>query len=487
MKPTEPQFVCHDCIGDKVLAKQVEEEGTPAECSYCQLSKPALTIADLSDRIHQVLEEHFESIQLESEVPEDPSLEQLRASLDVETVIDRIADLQPGIAKDVTDHLFNTVGMTVATENGEENPYSPGTLYVERETDTSDLRLAWGDFKDEIHSRARFFGDTTQARLDRIFAGLTSLRTHWDRPVIREIKPGEEESFVWRGRALDSPEQLQKVLESPSKEIGPPPSEKAKAGRMNAEGIPVFYGALEEETCVSEVRAPVGSLVVLGKFELLNPINILDLAALADVYSKISYFAPNYAEGRSRERFLGELVEEINRPVMPHEEMREYLATQVVSEHLANRIEPRLHGMMFRSSQTGGKGHNLVLFAWASSVEAYEPPTNTGLRVVVPRRPGILPPGTEPAKTLVLQTGPAKALGETQGSAEDSAANGSGDHVNSGNPLLNLDIASIKVVQINRVQPEYETLQLRRVHYISATAEFGPITGSVTLSVRNPG
>ena len=35
---------------------------------------------------------------------------------------------------------------------------------------------------------------------------------------------------------------------------------------MNAAGISVFYGAMEEETCIAEARAPVGSYVVIGRF-----------------------------------------------------------------------------------------------------------------------------------------------------------------------------------------------------------------------------
>ena len=137
---------------------------------------------------------------------------------------------------------------------------------------------------------------------------------------------------------------------------------------MNAEGIPVFYGALEEETCVSEVRAPVGSFVVLVKFDLLNPIRVLDLNALSIVYSDFSHFDPDYIEKRSRERFLKELVGEMSRPVMPHEEAREYIATQIVSEYLANRVEPRLHGIIFSSAQTEKGGPNVVLFSGACSV-----------------------------------------------------------------------------------------------------------------------
>ena len=38
---------------------------------------------------------------------------------------------------------------------------------------------------------------------------------------------------------------------------------------------------------------------------------------------------------------------------MPQEEAREYIATQIVSEYLANRVEPLLHGIIFSSAQTG--------------------------------------------------------------------------------------------------------------------------------------
>ena len=403
-------------------------------------------------------------------------------------MIDKIANLQPGIAEDVADHLFNTVGATIAEEKGEENPYSPETCYFHRGADASNLRLVWSHFREEIHSHARFFGATTLTRLDEIFGGLASLTTLWGTPVIREIKRGDADSFVWRARPVYSLDELQKIWESPSRELGPPPSDKATAGRMNAEGIPVFYGALEEATCVSEVRAPVGSLVILGKFNLLNPTRILDLDALSIVNSDISYFDLRYAEERNREMFLRELVREINRPVMPHEEGREYLATQVVSEYLANRIKPRLHGMTFRSSQTGEEGHNLVLFNWASGVEDYQPRPSTGLRVVLPTRPGILPPGTEPAKTLVLQTGPVEASRENEGGKEESAPNQPEDHLNDMNSSLEFDFDSIKIVQITRIQPQYETLQLGRVHYVSANPvgwRFDVSTPSVTVCSGN--
>ena len=163
--------------------------------------------------------------------------------------------------------------------------------------------------------------------------------------MIREIKPGDRDSSFWRARTTLSAWDIKPIIESLSSQLGPPPSDKATAGRMNAEGIPVFYGALEEQACVSEVRAPVGSYVVLVKFDLLNPISVLDLTKLSNPGSEFSHFDPDYFEKRSRERFLKELVGEMSRPIMPHQKAQEYIPTQIVSEYLANKFKPHLRGL----------------------------------------------------------------------------------------------------------------------------------------------
>ena len=38
----------------------MEKEGAREECTYCRATNTAFTLADLSDRILRVLEEHFE-------------------------------------------------------------------------------------------------------------------------------------------------------------------------------------------------------------------------------------------------------------------------------------------------------------------------------------------------------------------------------------------------------------------------------------------
>ena len=220
----------------------------------------------------------------------------------------------------------------------------------------------------------------------------------------------------------------------------------------------------------------MGSFVVLVKFDLLNPIRILDLTERSKLDSDFSHFDPNYIEIRSRKRFLEELVGEMSRPVMPHEEAREYIATQIVSEYFANRFEPRLHGIIFNSAQTGGSGHNIVLFNGACSVEAYEPPhgTSIGFRVGMPLQPGIPPPGTESSQGLVIQTKPQKAVGETERSVEDPKTSDPETQANHGDSILRLDPQSLKVLAISGVKYEYEPLRLNRDYQVSADPDLSP-------------
>ena len=481
MKLEKPLYVCHACIQDEFLSKLVAKEGAPADCTYCRAAKSALTLPDLSNHIHKVLEEHFEAI------PEDDIPEEIRQYFDdPETCIEEVAGVGQRIAVDVREYLFNWVDGNVNVVAGEENPYSERMLYHELPADASDFRVVWWDFKKEIRSRARFFGSTTVDTLDKIFEDLASLKTVWGDPVISYIQPGDKNSSLWRARTAHSKADVEFILGSMGSQLGPPPSDKATAGRMNAEGISVFYGALEKETCVSEVRAPVGSFVVLVKFDLLNPIRVLDLSALSIVYSDVSHFDPNYIEKRSRERFLEELVGEISRPIMPHEEAREYIATQIVSEYLANRVEPPIDGIIFSSAQTGGIGHNIVLFNGSLSVEPCEPQLGYSFAVRMPPRPGIPPPGTESSNDLFIQPDPQGVHGENRRSAEDTVTSDPETQGSHGDNVLRLDRHSLKVLRISGI--EYKSERLNFDHYGSlepARFHFNVPTLEVTVSRRN--
>ena len=144
---------------------------------------------------------------------------------------------------------------------------------------------------------------------------------------------------------------------------------------MNALGIPVFYGAMEKDTCVAELRASVGSQVMGAKFDLLRPVRLFGpLKALTEIWNiDASHFDPDFDKREDRAASLWSLAREICRPVMPQDKAFEYLPSQAVAEYLANKLDPRLDGIIFRSSQTGC-GRNVVLFNHCLWREARRPP-----------------------------------------------------------------------------------------------------------------
>ena len=383
------KVVCHQCIGDSFLANEVKDNGTPSQCNYCNQLCEAKTLRDLADRIHDVLQDHFELTPNYPDAPYEYYLEHEgeweRRGDPVEHVIAEIASLDENVTYDVTS-LLSDWHSYQAVRNGEEDPYGPEAMYEERDASDLGFQLTWTHFRREIQSRSRFFSKSAEKMLDDIFGDLTALETWGNRTVILEVSPTDEHHCFWRGRTGQSPQQLETILKSPDQELGPPPSKSAKAGRMNAQGISVFYGAKEKSTCVSELRPPVGSTVVLGKFALMRPMTLLDLGALAEVYISKSYFDPEYSVHKGRAAFLRRIVGEISQPVMPDDEALEYLPTQVVAEYLSQVANPCLDGIIYPSSQTDGCGQNVVLFHHASGVQPSNLAADSSVEVRIPSK-----------------------------------------------------------------------------------------------------
>lgn len=381
--------VCGNCVKDRILSEEIKEQGNHGICDHCGNPGEITELEDLAERINDVIQEHF---QLTPGYPDGPVELFLykegrweRRGDPPDILIGDIAGLDEPIAEKLTS-LLSDKHTYEAAKDGVENPYGFEAWYEEREAFDLGFQIAWNEFQKEIQSKSRFFSVTAERVLASIFEGLDALGTHDDKPIIATIQPCDQDGYIWRGRTAHSPQDIEDILRAPVKELGPPPSPSAKAGRMNADGISVFYGALEKSTCISELRPPVGSSVVIGKFSVTHIVKLLDLGALADEYVNTSHFDPKFLEHKSRAVFLKRLVREISRPVTPEEERVEYLATQAVAEFLANKACPKVDGIIFPSSQTGGKGRNVVLFNHARGVEGYDLPLNSTVEVSIPSR-----------------------------------------------------------------------------------------------------
>ena len=195
-----------------------------------------------------------------------------------------------------------------------------------------------------MKTRSRFFNSEAQEILEDIFRDVETKDTWQGESVLIALGKKEASKSLFRARVVD-PNRIKTVLAQPEKQLGPPPSEFAGTGRMNAYGISIFYGATDKRTAIAEVRPSVGSTVLVAKFDIVRDVQILDLDILANLFVKESYFSEQFADQITHAVFLRKLGKLCSKPVLPGAEKFEYLVTQAVAEFLASN--PAIDGIAY--------------------------------------------------------------------------------------------------------------------------------------------
>lgn len=370
--------ICENCVGESFLKELINTKGTDAICSYCEEKSKTITIDELANLIEEAFENHFKRTPTEPDDFEaamnndrESSYRWRRKGSEVVWAIANAADIKEEAAKDVLLVLEDRHSDFEKAKMGEEAEFDRDSHYEEINPGCEEFSQKWNEFENGLKTEARFFSLSAKVTLDEIFAGLLNLWTTEGRYVVANAGPKAGIKFLYRARVFAGDDEgLQEALKYPWKHLGPPPMRSANAGRMNARGISVFYGAMDAATALAEVRPPVGSQVVIAKFILERPLKLLDVEALKSVATAGSIFDPNYLARIQRANFLRILSNRISRPVMPNEEAFEYLATQAVADYLAT--EANLDGIIFPSVQVGHTASNVVLFHRSSRVEGIE-------------------------------------------------------------------------------------------------------------------
>lgn len=378
------KFICYECIGENYLKLEIERQGEICKCSYCDNDEiECYPLLDVANRIDTAFEQHF--LRSSESPPDYYSIEHLK-SLDgwepeglpvVEAIADA-AEISEEAASDIQEILAEKHYSRSAAEIGETTEFDVDSYYDSKEPDDREWQSQWADFETSLKTKSRFFSKENEQLLVSVFNNLNILRTLNEKPIIKTIGPDTDITSLFRARAFQSDDKLKKALQQPEKELGPPPPQFATAGRMNARGISVFYGATKLDTALSEIRPPVGSKVAVAKFNLLRHLKVLDLTALSTTTVEGSIFDISYSELVSKTMFLRKLSQRITRPIMPDDEHFDYLATQVIADFLA--AEYAFDGIIFPSAQSP-YGVNIIIFHHASSIEPIKHPEGTKVDV----------------------------------------------------------------------------------------------------------
>ena len=374
--------LCSDCIDETFLSAKVAKEGQDGVCFYCEREGRTFSIGKMADEIEAALEEHFyhtpeEPSEMECVMIKEGDYDWEREGDPVADVIGWNAELAEESAEDIRLVLSERHCDGEREQMWEEGPFDQEAHYAGKRVDYGESQASWFHFEQSLKTQARYFNQAVEDILTPIFAGLGEQTTREGQSIIVEAGPETQLTRIYRARVFQSDEKLKEALIRPDKEVGTPPPWAAISGRMNAHGIAVFYGATDPLTALSEVRPPVGSKVVVGSFELIRPVRLLDVEALRSLNVEGSIFDREYLRRKERARFLEWLSHRLTMPVMPEDEPFDYLPTQVIADFLAAEAEPPLDGILYPSVQ-GSENHlNIVLFHKAACVQELDIPKGT--------------------------------------------------------------------------------------------------------------
>lgn len=261
--------------------------------------------------------------------------------------------------------------------DGEEAFYAEDQSYVPIRPDGWRHGALWRQFREAILHRQRFFNDPAKKFLAEIFEGIQHQSDIANKPAFYRLDPGEE-SIFFRARIVPNDAAYAEIAQAPARLMGPPPPSLRRAGRMNAAGIAVFYGAIEQDTAIAELRPAVGSLISLARFRLHRPIHVLDLTRFTRAGKQLDIFAKNQMVRATQWAFLQSFATEISQPILPGDEHLEYVPAQVVAEYLTNQplrwrggeITP--DAIIFFSAQNRG-GKNIAIMGDAAGIFVEEP------------------------------------------------------------------------------------------------------------------
>jgi len=352
------KFVCSECVVERYLQDYLDFDDTD-ECSYCQKESGVVPLEAL-------IEQCRESALSSFEVVEQPRSVYLHNHAPIgehwTDVLHRVLGC--------SDELINDIGEVLWDGWRDEDPY-----FREGASASIDMTYEWREMERSLREEARFVNPAVTRVLEQVFGNVDQLHLRGSRSAIFTIGPGQPLHTFKRARVFSSDSSVEEALLHPERFLGPPPSGVGAAGRMNAKGVSVFYGATNDRTAIAEVRPPVGSYVVTAAFQVTRPLRLLNLGALNKTRpdSRLSYFDPQRVEQAKRAAFLASLKNQLLIPVMPDLADHGYLITQAIADYLSMHPTLNLDGIYFPSIQLGKRddvapGHNVILFNKASGV-----------------------------------------------------------------------------------------------------------------------
>jgi hypothetical protein len=348
------KIVCHECVGDNFLKQYIKKNGSIDICNYCGKSVKSIGLEELMKLIMDGIWSEYEDaigcmgfnsreggyIGAKTWNSYDLIHDELcyELKIDNESLLDDIANL-------IDD------GITWC-------PKSPYSL-----RDHDEHYYTWKSFSDQLKNSVRYVFFKLPTHEDNQYKRYkkpsdileTIAESISDLDLVSKIK---KNTPLYRGRMHNETELVKNA-----KSLGAPPSNRAKAGRMNPEGISMFYAAFDELTALKEIYDMRRYQATIGIFYNQKRLNVINLNKISNKQLPSIFDIVN-RESRISLLFLRKFISEITSKVND-DDLLAYIPTQVVTEYF--RYVYRTHdgknidGLIYPSSLRKD-GKCIVLF-----------------------------------------------------------------------------------------------------------------------------
>jgi DNA-directed RNA polymerase subunit RPC12/RpoP len=362
-------YICARCIADPELSVLVAANAREHNvCDYCEYDRPAVDLDFVAQQCSDVIETFYEN---SSRTMAVIHFDRTPAGQDLQSLLNHLV----GAPDDAIEALEEALQQIWHDSESDEPIYGEDPWFVPRLGFVStEFHSGWHDMEVSLRNEARYSNPKAIVFLDTVFEDMDLDVTPEGLSVLTKAVADSPYDRLYRARVFQSEEDMRKALEHPERNLGAPPAGVAKSGRMNARGQPAFYGAMSVKTALAEVRPPVGSWVVVARFALIRPLQLLNLGLFSQLRlpSQANLFDPYSKKLFQRYAFLRHLSTRLVQPVMPESEEHNYLMTQVIADYLAMHPRIELDGIIYPSVQRGvgerdSQGDNVVLFHKAAT------------------------------------------------------------------------------------------------------------------------
>jgi len=259
------------------------------------------------------------------------------------------------------------IGEKHRPRGGDIHIFDSSSSYVQKQAELH-YAAKWESAQNELKHSKRFFCSEALELFSELFHDIEAMGSNNENGSVVCVLP--EGSELYRAQPFKENQSLKEFCSDPFKHVGPPRPEHARAGRMNAEGVVLFYGTRERPTCLAEMRPYLSGQIVTIDLRTTRPLRLLDFTRLRESNQGrlLSFFQPDFTEQVRRIEFLRRMQRRISQPVAP-DRWEEYLMTQAMAEYLAHVHVKPFDGILYESAQRD-EGTNIALFPLSKSDES---------------------------------------------------------------------------------------------------------------------